>query len=172
MDDMLTAGVRAAYLYSGNAPYRSHKYPLDEWLCGELFSALEAHRVPTFLHIKDALIGGSHTFEQFRMLHDACKAHPNLPVVLVGPKNAEGRILFGLMRQCSNLHIETSAYGMLRGLEQVAVTFGPDRLLFGTNLPFQPPAKGLFMVGYCNVPLEHKKMIAGDNLRRMMEEVR
>ncbi|MBM3290476.1 MAG: hypothetical protein FJY92_10015, partial [Candidatus Hydrogenedentes bacterium] len=66
---------------------------------------------------------------------EVARAHPALPIVLVGANIGDVRPLSALLRELPNLHIETHAFIPPDALEQFAEAGLADRLLFGTGLP-------------------------------------
>ena len=50
--------------------------------------------------------------------------------------------------------------------------FGAERLLFGSFLPVSDPLVPIGMVLDADLSEEEKRLIAGDNLRRLLEGVR
>jgi len=169
---MLKEGVRAAFLMPGGTKQMGYRFMLDEWVCGALFRNMERHRVPVFVHLKQHISGGAHTFEEWRSIYGLCRRHPGLRVILLGVRSGENRNLYPVLDVCRNLHIETSCYQSFRGLEDLCKKFGPRRLLFGTCIPFLPPGGSICMVANAGIPPAEKKLIAGDNLRRLLGEVR
>jgi predicted TIM-barrel fold metal-dependent hydrolase len=166
----LNQGVRVARIFP---PYY-HATAVGEWAAGELFRALEAHRLPLMIagselgkHPDDTRPGYS-----AQNVYDICQAHPQLPVVVVHLNWSATRILHPLMHSCSNLFVEISYYSTHRGVEFLARQFGADRILFGTGMPETSPGVGLALVLYAGVSDEERRLIAGDNLRRLLADVR
>lgn len=165
---MMAQGVRAVMLF-----YGSYSFSLSEWCIGELLEQLEAHAVPTFLDPDTEL----DTWDQDRFDWDAvdrlCAAHPGLPVILSEARfRTSNRILYQLLQRHANLHIELSGFWAYHGIEFVAREFGAHRLLFGTRMPVRDPACAIGQLVYSDIPDDEKKLIAGDNLRKLLGGVK
>ena len=76
-----------------------------------------------------------------------------------------------LMRRVPNLYMDIT--GILEYWREVASEAGPDRVLFATGMPFTDAgilvANIQYAVGFSD---DDKKLMAGDNLRRLLEAVR
>jgi len=173
VEEMLAAGVKVARLMMGAAP------PLH-WLWEDLCEALEEHRVPCMLDFAPAGYGppagstqGVPDASAVHHLREICLAHPALPMILSHASGGLGLSYptLPLMRRVPNLHIDiTSVVDYWR---RAAVEIAPQRVLFATGMPFYDPATFVSNVQYAHeIDTEAKKMICGDNLRRLMEAVR
>ena len=50
--------------------------------------------------------------------------------------------------------------------------FGAERLLFGTNMPQGAGSAAIAMITYADISLEEKKLIASENLNRILGGVK
>ena len=167
VEDMLAAGVRVARLMMAYAP------PL-QWLWGELCDVLQQHSVPCLLDFakggRTNCVPDSMTTDKLREL---CLAYPRLPMILSHVSGGLGisQPTIPLMHRAPNLLIDTT--GVTDYWRRVARTLGPERVVFASGMPFYEPS---IFIG--NVQYEHtldaaaKKLICGDNIRRLMEGVR
>ncbi|MCD6336137.1 MAG: amidohydrolase family protein, partial [Candidatus Latescibacteria bacterium] len=154
---MIRAGVGAVRVFP-----KLHAFSLDEWCCGPLWKELEARRVPVLID-KDQV--------EWSEVWKLCKAHPNLPVILTGVGYREDRNIYPLFEACDQLYVEISWYGVHLGIEAICRRFGAGRLLFGTRMPFFTPGTALTAVRYAQISSEEKRRIAGETLRRLLEDV-
>lgn len=169
--DMLDAGVRVARLMMGVAP------PFL-WLWDNLMTALEERHVPClldFVFTRDRTAAStqstpdSHAMDKLR---ECCLAHPELPMILSHVSGGRGLAYptQTLMRRVPNLHIDTTCivdYWRVAWSE-----LGASRAFFATGMPFYDPSMFVSMVQYASeVPLEDKKAMCGDNIRRLLEDV-
>lgn len=170
VDEMLNAGVRIARVYPPN------RIPLTvtPWLGYETFRILESHRVPLLLTDSDmgawpdqGKIG--YTTE---MVYDICKTFSNLPVIIVRFNYQLILAAHAMLKEFDNLYLEISNYTTHRGVELVVNEFGSHRLIYGSGLPMQNPGASLAILRYAGITDEQKRDIAGDNLRRLMSEVK
>lgn len=167
VDRLLKAGVRAARVFPGIAGGAGHRYPLHRHVVGELFTALERNRIPLLI---DYILGRRDDVD-WREMADVCERHPNLPVVLVRSSGRSSRVLFPMMRALPNLHMEISFYHSHRGIEALADYVGPERILFGSNYPYNTLPSPVFRVAHSQISLEAKRLVAGGNLRRLLAGV-
>ena len=162
--EMISKGVRAAKLFHG-----AYTFPISDWCIGELLDELEAYRVPTFLDPDIELDSWAEDGFDWDAVHELCKQHPNLPVILSGARfRSSNRLLYQLLAAHGNLHIELSGLWAHHAIEFISREFGPDRLLFGTRLPVRDPACAIGQVAYADISEKDKKLVAGDNLRTLL----
>ena len=155
MAEMRRRGVRAAKLYP-----TAHQYRLSEWCAGELLSALEESGMPVLLDSDQA------NWEEIGLcLH----AHPDLRLVLQRTSYRCDRYLYPLFEEFEHLRLETGGYQVTGGIEAIANRFGARRLVFGTGMPVFNPGAAIAQVTYADLPSEDKQLIAGENLRRLLD---
>lgn len=170
VEQMLAAGVRVARMF----PPRRAAYSLEFWARSDYFAALEDHRIPLLItgsdlgrHPDDTTFGLSAD-----NIYAICQAHPRLPIIVVRFNYTFTQIVFPMLRDCPNLHLEISYYTTHRGLELITRDFGPERLIFGTGTPVGNPGLPLMRVRYANISDDERALIAGGNMRRLLNEVR
>ncbi|MCC7355889.1 MAG: amidohydrolase family protein [Anaerolineae bacterium] len=153
-------GVRAVRLFPALS---DHYYSLEEWVCDDLFAALEAARVPVLLD-----------FEQtdWPTLHRIGATYPRLPLVVLRFHYRVDRNLYPLLARCPGIRLEVSWYQQFRALEETAKRFGAERLLFGSALPECEPGGIVARVEEAELSMAEQRLIAGDNLRHLLAEVR
>jgi hypothetical protein len=145
---------------------RSHNFPLASWALGELCSWLSQHHLPLFLW---------HVEIDWPALHALAVAFPHLAIVVETQTQKilyQNRALFALMKDCPNVHAETSNLVGADFLRWAARELGARRLLFGSFLPVNDPWVALGMILEADLSWEEKRLVAGDNLRRLLSEAR
>lgn len=172
VEEMLAAGVRAARLRMGIAP------PLH-WLWKDLCEALEEHRVPCILDFGGAqgwaspsTVGNPDDYA-IDHLRTICLAHPNLQMILSHVSGGLGIAysILPLMRRVPNLHMDITS--VIDYWRTAATEIGPERVFFGTGMPFYAPDTFVSNVQYAHeIDETAKRKICGDNLRRLLEGVR
>jgi predicted TIM-barrel fold metal-dependent hydrolase len=166
VEEMLEAGVRAARLPMRIAP------PML-WLWDDLCGALEEHRVPCFLDFGTERTRGALTDSDVDGVRDIALAHPELPLVLSCVMGGLG-VHYGvlpLMQRTTNVYLDLAA--ILRYWREAAASVGPERVLFATDVPFTGPGLLISNVQYAlDLDEKAKRLIYGDNLRRLLGEVR
>lgn len=166
VEPMLEAGVRVARLPMKAAP------PLS-WLWRDLCRVLETHRVPCFLDFGGLTTLGSLSDTDVEGIRQIAAEHPDLPLIfshVLGGLGVHPAVV-PLMHRMPNLYIDT--LGLLEYWREVAREIGPDRVLFATGAPFAEP--GIFASNVQYEPGlddEAKRLIYGDNLRRLIGGVR
>jgi predicted TIM-barrel fold metal-dependent hydrolase len=168
---MVERGIRMVVVF----PTRAHPYLINEWLCGGLLAALEAHRVPVLLQNSDLFLNYPRFERVFGFSVDnidwMCEHYPQLPIILAGV-SGPARILVPLMKRRPNLHIELSKFMIHQPVRFMSEHVGIEQVLFGSGLPCTGPGPAMTEVHYAQVSEEAKRLIAGDNLRRLLAEVR
>ena len=164
VDRTLASGARAVRMF----PAR-HRFLLSGWSGNELLAKLSEHQLPLFLdydrtHWAENVVDYDSVFR-------ICKDFPTLPLILVREGIGSARYLYPLLEKCDNLHIETSYYQAPGGVEDVSKKFGAKHLLFGTGLPTYEAGPAISMLLYSEISSGEKRMVAGDNLRRLLGAV-
>lgn len=160
LDAMREAGVRAVRFCPSAG---RHGWPLGSGDAQRLLAALAERRVPALLDSTEA------TWEQIEAM---AKAHPRLPLVLLGVGYRAIRSLYPLLDAAANVLVEISLYQICGGLREGVERFGARRFLFGTNLPRFEPGCAVASVLYADIPDDAKRLIAGENLAHLLKEAR
>lgn len=159
--DELAERVRAVRVFP-----KSHNFPLESWSIGSLCEWLTSRRMPLFIW---------HVELDWPALHRLAGEFPNLPIVVETQTQKilyHTRPLFAVMRDRPNVHVELSNFIGAGFMEYAVHEFGAERLVFGSFLPVSDPLVPIGMVLDADIAEEQKRLIAGDNLRRLVGEVR
>jgi predicted TIM-barrel fold metal-dependent hydrolase len=151
-----------------------HGHVVDEWALGPVWRELESHRIPVLIEGSDLSRYPDQPSRGFSAtnIHQICRTFPRLPVVLLRINFSCLRIIVPLLRECPNLRVEISYFTAHRGLEQVVNHAGATRVVFGSGLPWTPPGPALASLLYAEISPADKALIAGDNLRGLLSDVR
>ena len=84
----------------------------------------------------------------------------------------EDRLFRPLMARYPHFAVDTSRYELDGGIEDVCRAYGPERLLFGSNFPETPMGGPMLTLLHAEISDDDRALIAGGNLRRILEEVR
>lgn len=158
---MQDANVRALRLLP-----QAHRYPLLEQTLRPLLGALAEARIPLLIDMDRG--GWSEIKHDWSRLFEIAERHPELPLVLLREGGTTARVLFSVWDQYPNIHLDTCYIQESGIVREIVERFGPDRLLFGTDMPAYDPGGPLGSVA--NAPLsdaEHTA-IAGNNARRLL----
>ncbi|MBR5479678.1 MAG: amidohydrolase family protein [Clostridia bacterium] len=159
---MKKQNVRAVTLLASPAYYF---FSLQEWNCGELYSALEDARIPLFL-------GYPQLDPNLDGLYTILKNHPKLPLVLTNANYRIARNLYPLLSRFDNLYVETFGFKAQDGIEDICQKFGAERLIFGSGMPDSSGGGAVAMITYADISFEEKQMIASGNLEKLLGGVK
>jgi predicted TIM-barrel fold metal-dependent hydrolase len=175
VDRMLEGGARAARVFPDEGP-SGPPLSLKIYLLEKVLERMNQHRVP--LLIPDEYLHSQSTPQSrpprvdYEDIDAICRNFPDLPVVLLQPSCASQPEVLALGQRHRNFHFSIPVYGLFREMENTAKIIGAERLLFGTNLPALDPSLGIGMVLYAAMSDGDKALIAGGNLKRLLESVR
>ncbi|NPV09201.1 MAG: hypothetical protein HPY83_14740 [Anaerolineae bacterium] len=166
-EDLLTLmrrhGVRMLRLWFYPSAFLDR---LDLPLLGELFDALAQHRVPLLLDVSEP------NLLRVSDLEPVLRGWPAMPVILSVPKQSQNeRWFYYLWEKYDSFHLDLPGYQILGGIEAVVARFGPARLVYGSRYPYFTPLQSMLQLIYSEVEEEAKKAIAGDTVRRLLQEV-
>ena len=165
VDAMLQANVRAARIFP-----LEHLFMLRLWNIATLLDCLTVHHIPLFIDF--GVKGWSDENFDWDGIVEIGTAYPDLPLILTSVNISSDRRLIPLMKHFPNVYVETSYYTVHRGIELLVSAVGPERILFGSGLPQRAPGPALTALSYSLITDEEKKLVAGDNLRRLLNGVR
>jgi hypothetical protein len=157
----LPASVRAVRLFP-----RTHNYPLTDWVVGSLCRWLVEHRLPLFLW---------HVELDWPSLYALAGQYPELNIVIETQTQKilyHNRPLLALMQQRRNVLVETSNLVGPRIIEYCVRECGAERLIFGTFQPMNDPLVPIGMVIDAEISESDAALIAGGNLRRLIDGVK
>jgi len=167
VNDLLNAGVRAVRL-------RFNTKALFSWMWDDLLTVLEDHRIPCFLDFGTTTTTlGTLTDHNVDNLQIVVHKHPNLPIILshvMGGLGIHPAAIY-LTYRSQNLYLDVS--GLLEYWRTVAYEVSPERILYASGMPFTDPGILVSNVQYAlGLDANDKKMICGDNLRKLLGGVR
>ena len=142
---------------------RSHGFPPSAWMIGDLCEALVSHGIPLFIW---------HVELEWDSLRNLALSFPDLIIVVESQVRKllyAIRPLVAVMRECANVWVETSNLVGIRLVEYFSREVGAERLIYGSFLPVSDPFVPMGMILDAELTEAEKRMIAGDNLRRLME---
>jgi len=161
---MRAAGVRALWAYPAK-----HRYLLNATTMGGLLEEMQSRGIPLFLHRRE-LPGAQETWE---VAEQVLADFPRLHLIVAAHGSwGEDRLFRPIMARYPNFAVGTSRYELDGGIEDLCRTLGPERLLFGTNFPETPMGGPMLTLLHAAISDDERALIAGGNLRRILEEVR
>lgn len=170
MAEMLADGVSAVRVHAS----RYNGYTVDPWALGPIWQRLDDVRMPVLLAGSDLgrypdapALGFS-----ARNIFEMATSFPGIPLVVLRVNFSALRIIVPLMRECPNVFAEISFFTAHHGVETLTREVGADRVLFGSGMPWGPAGPALVATRYAPIPDADKRLIAGDNLRRLLADTR
>ena len=142
---------------------KSHGFPLSAWMIADLCEALVSHGIPLFIW---------HVELEWNSLRNLALQYPSLTIVVESQVQKllyATRPLVAVMRECANVCVETSNLVGIRLVEYFAREVGAERLIYGSFLPVSDPYVPMGMILDAELTDAQKRMIAGDNLRGLLE---
>ena len=141
---------------------KSHRFPILPWMLGDLCEAMVEHRLPLFVW---------HVELEWDALRELALCFPKLTIVVESQIRKliyATRPLVAVMRECGNVHMETSNSVGIGMIEYLAREVGAERLLHGSFLPVSDPFVPMGMILDADLCEADKRMIASENLRRLL----
>jgi predicted TIM-barrel fold metal-dependent hydrolase len=140
---------------------------LDLVLFRDVFAALAPCRVPIMIDCLDSLDQVS-TGELETLLGE----WTGCPLILTFPKlEQHDRMFYYLWEKFDHFYVEISGYQTLGAIEEVTKRFGSNRLVYGSKYPHFTPLQTMLQVIYSDVAADVKRDLAGNTVRRLLEEV-
>lgn len=144
----------------------SHNFPFADWMIGSLCDWLVERALPLFVW---------HTEINWSSLRSLALKFPELTIVVESQTQKilyHSRPLFAIMRECPNIIVETSNFIGPGFIEYAVREFGANRLIFGSFQPVSDPLVPIGMILDADIPESDKALIAGGNLRQLINGVR
>ena len=166
IEELLSAGIRAVRAYP-----RWYHFDFLPYSMGSLLKVLEAHRMPIFVTYYEY---AEHPWEhspEWDHIYRTAVAHPALPIIVLYTGMQQNRRAFPLLARCPNVRVDTIC-STFRFLELVTERLGAERLVIGTRYPIYEPGLHVSWPRYADLDSHARALIAGDNVRNMLEAVR
>lgn len=165
-DKMEAAGARAVRLFPSSVgnPAKATRYAFTKWFYGDYFEEFERREIPITVEFSP----NRRDEPDWPKLYGVAKEFPRLPIILADGFQRTTWTLIKLMRECPNLYVQTSGLDVHRQLEYMVEQVGPQRFIAGSKFPISTIGTMVGQVMFSNLTFEQKKLIAGDNARRIM----
>jgi hypothetical protein len=157
--DRLLAELEAHHVCAVRLYPKEHTYSLEDWQCGELFSALAERRTLVLLDLAET---------NWSDVERVCRCYPSLSMVVTGIGYRQLRPLFALLERCDNLYCDLSNLCTYLGVEEILARFDSRRMLFGTGLPIADPGGPIARLYYTNAPQGDLAAMAHGNIERLL----
>jgi uncharacterized protein len=142
-----------------------HYFVLDAVSCGDLIEAFCAHNIPLLVPLSEFADGWHGVY---RLMRD----FPRLTLILTATGCwGQDRFFRPLMREYPGFHLSLNRLETAGQLKGIVDTIGPDRLIYGSGLPWNYPGGGILMVARADIPDAAKEAIAHGTIERLLGEV-
>ena len=161
-DRMRRERICAVRMFPGD-----HRFVPTRTALGSLLAAISRRRIPLLLSLERSGM-------DFLQLDQLLSDFPRLCCILcdVGVWGVD-RCIRPLLERFPRVHVETSCLALHDGvLEPLVRRYGAARFLFGTGFPDRLPASAMLPLVHAEITDDEKRLIASDNLERMIEEVK
>jgi hypothetical protein len=168
VNEALKAKVKAVRFFWGGPLSNISMLDLD--VLGDLFEALEVHRMPM---IAENDLGTEISGNQLVDLRNVCKAFPKLPIILASPKlSRDFSSIFSMLDQYRNFHLEIGSIHANGVMDEICRRFGAHHLIYGTKFPWFGGGQTRISLAYADLPDKDKEAIASGNLIRLIKGIR
>ncbi|WP_135547895.1 amidohydrolase family protein [Paenibacillus cymbidii] len=146
---------------------KEHGYALHSPHTREMFAIAE--RLGIHLLLGHAEITDAEGIELpgFELL---LRQYPGVNVIVTGTKHRRKLMLYGYLESYPNVYAEFSLFDNWLSYQEAVGLFGSERLVWGSNMPFNMPGSAITMLSYANISAEDKANIAYHNIARLMGE--
>ncbi len=145
---------------------KTHHFTLAPWSVGGLCEWCVEYRIPLFIW---------HVEVDWQQLHTLARTHPDLTVIVESQWQKilyENRNLYGVMTENRNVCLEISNFAGPDFVAHAVRTFGADRFLYGSFLPVNDAYTAMGMIADAELSSQEKQLIAGGNIKRILQEVK
>ncbi len=161
---MKANGVKALWVYPSK-----HRYLLNNTTFGELLEEMIARNIPLFLERNESSGG----LDGWAVVESVLRDFPKLTMIVVGHGSwGEDRYFRPMIEKYEGVYVDTSRYELDGGIADFCGTYGPYRMLFGTNFPHTPMAGAMLTLMHADTSDGDREEIASGNLQRILSEVR
>jgi len=157
-------GIRALWAFP-----TEHKYLLTATTFGPLFELMIQKKIPLFLSVLESSGGLS----GWMLVEYILREFPELILIVTEHGSwGQDRYFRPLLEKYKHLYIDICRYELDGGIADLCRKYGPYRLLFGTSFPKYYIGGPVLTLLHVDITEKEKRSIAGDNLRRLLAEVR
>jgi len=97
-----------------------------------------------------------------------CRTFSRVPIILTDVHHLRNMMWYEYLEKHSNVYVEMSINNNWLTYEETVRLFGSERLLWGSNMPFNHPGPSITMLAYAELSDEDKANISHRNLQRLI----
>lgn len=135
--------------------YNNHAFSLSDWQCGELFEAFEKNGVVVLIDLEQT---------DWDTIRRVCLMHSKMNVIITNIYYRNYRYAVPLLKQLSNLYIDSSGLKINNGLDELVQLVSAKKILFGTNGGNLSMGAAVCMVTYSSISQIEKELVASGNI--------
>ncbi len=138
----------------------THKFEVNSYTLDPMLNLLQAEQIPLLIDITET---------NFAALEFLATRYPQLPILVQKLYWDQSRQFIPLFARLKNLHVEFSSYQGFCMPDWYCKQFGPERLLFGSEMPIKTPGAARSLIDYADISPADKELIAAGNLMRLLK---
>lgn len=142
---------------------KTHSFDFAQWQLQDLFVKINELKIPILLECSQTTLD---------KVYNAAYLYPDIPIIITNTSYWPNRGIYELGKKCPNVYFEISTFLNYNGIEDFAEKYGVNRLVFGTNMPFQEPGPAVFRVLYSDLDVAGRQAIASGNLEEIISEIK
>ncbi|MBP1993859.1 amidohydrolase family protein [Paenibacillus eucommiae] len=106
--------------------------------------------------------------EENPYFEELCRRYRDVRFILTEAPHLRNMMWYSYLEQHPNVYVEMSTNDNWLTYEQTVRLFGSERLLLGSNMPFNHPGPSITMLAYADISETDKANISYKNLQRLM----
>ena len=141
-------------------------HSMKKWMIGDILEYLEYKRLPLIVW---------HNEVSRDYIEGLCQEYKNLPVIIEGNDVKllyHSRNYITLMNRFDNLYIETHRLIIHGEIDYILDTISDEKLIFGTYFPYDTPNAYMMPITEAFAEESSKYKVAGQNLQRLIDDIR
>jgi len=162
-----TSGIKAIRLFPHVHGYRPIPFYLDT-----VMEEAQKHHMPVIIDEIDithpnlpwSTWGFSPSYED---IYELSQTYPGIDFIIISPGMLTQRKQFTIMHKTKNVYFDCSPLGY-KNIEYICEKFSADKIVFGTGFPVLEPGAYLSYILYADITEKEKRMIAGENLCKIL----
>ena len=152
---------------------KTHKYPFEANFCKKFYEILNYYNFPMMINLNEIDITGNKNIEWDKLLIIADK-FTNMPIIIDGGLSKElmyTNYLSLLIKNSSNIYINTHNLFAMNQIEDLAEYVGADRLIFDTYFPYYDTYISTERLVNSELNNLEIKKIASQNIKKIFSKI-
>ncbi|MBP1992263.1 amidohydrolase family protein [Paenibacillus eucommiae] len=145
---------------------KEHGYYLHSKHTHELFQIASKLNIHLLIDYEDIIDAAGTELPEFENL---LQTFPTVNVIVTAFRHRRNMVIYTYMERFPNFYTELSLFDNWLAYEELVKRFGSDRLLWGSNMPFNKPGSAISMLSYADISKSDKEKIAFGNLELLLQ---